>query len=148
MSKIDYDGKDFEPRIGFEKSIEDSSFSLSEFEKNSIYSSDLIKPYESVSSKIKEYTENNDDFSDSKGLNQAFYEEKSGSVSLDEPANFIEDVDDTTQIKISSSYQLEKSPNIIENLKSNDINLSKDMNQDSEKETRRKNCCEKLCMLM
>ena len=148
MSKTDYDEKDFEPKIGFEKSIEDSSFSFSEFEKNSIHSPGFIQSSESVSQKIKENNESSDDLSDSKGLNQAFFEEKSESVSLGEPIHFIEEVEETTQIKISASYQLEKSPDIIENLKNNQINLSKDMNQDSGKEIKRKTCCEKLCLLL
>ena len=42
MSKADYDRKDLVPKIGFEKSIEDSSFSFREFRKNSIYYSELI----------------------------------------------------------------------------------------------------------
>ena len=147
MSKLDYDVKDFEPKLGFEKSIEESSFSFSEFEKKSINSSEFLQDSGSVSGKLKAKNEMNEDLNESKGLNQAFYEEKSESISMGEPVKFIGDVEETTQIKVNLSNQQQKNSQNIENLANNPTNHSQGLNQRPAKEIKRKTCCEKLCML-
>lgn len=147
MSKFDYDGKDFEPKLGFEKSIEESSLSFSEFEKNSIHSSEFLQASDPASVPPKENAEMSQDLNDSKGLNQGFYEEKSESISLGEPVKFIEDIEETTQIKLNPSNEPQKTTQNIENLVNNPTNFSQGLNQSPVKVIKRKTCCEKVCML-
>jgi hypothetical protein len=150
MSNNDLDDKEFQPRIGFEKSEQDSSFSFSDFNQKSLRSDELLKESEKVSEEFNENLKSFEELNDSKGLNQAFCQEKSESVSLGEPVKFLDELEEKTELKIMNFDPVDKEPKINSNLiisPSNTIPKAEENGsvlqmRHSVKENK-KNCCKK-----
>lgn len=133
----------FEPRIGFEKSIDrDASLSLSNLDKNSIKSESFFPDSEG---KSLESPREENDLVESRGLNEAFFQENSECASATVTFKLFTALEEKTELNLAGK---ESDQQLIVKSPSQTVGKVEDQhgeNSEQVQESKSKNCCQRLC---
>lgn len=136
----------FEPKIGFEKSIDkEMSLSLSNLDQNSIKSESFFPDSEEKESERPLEEVEQSDPGESRGLNEAFFQENSECASATVHFKFFNTLEEKTELNLISKEN--DQPLII---KSPSQTVGKIEDQQAEnlekvQKNKPKNCCQRLC---